>query len=325
MTDGKKRNGARWAAATWAAGVSAFLAALPFAASGRLPDRLATHWSGGTPDGSMPLWAAALAPALVWAVLALSLAFAGRRNGPGPAGAWVGVSLLSGGVGLAGAQAVLVRANLDRADWHDAGPVGAGVALTAAAAAAAGLLGLLAARRAAPAVPVRPAAAGTMDIPPGERRVWLSRTSNPWLHLTAALTGLVAAAAAAAAAGGLIGLQWPLIAPFAVASLLSLGCASVQARVTDAGLEVSFGPLGWPVRRWAAHDIVSARAETRTPAQVGGWGYRLGGQGTTVMLRSGECLVVRPRKGPEFAVSVDDAERGAALLNALGSRPQSAA
>lgn len=35
------------------------------------------------------------------------------------------------------------------------------------------------------------------------------------------------------------------------------------------------------------------------------------------MLRGGECLVIRPSKGREFAVSVDDAERGAALLNSL--------
>ncbi len=43
----------------------------------------------------------------------------------------------------------------------------------------------------------------------------------------------------------------------------------------------------------------------------------MSGLGTTVMLRSGECLVVRTIKGKDFAVSVDDAERGAALLNSL--------
>ncbi|MFJ6646509.1 hypothetical protein ACIQPS_12715 [Streptomyces sp. NPDC091290] len=37
------------------------------------------------------------------------------------------------------------------------------------------------------------------------------------------------------------------------------------------------------------------------------------------MLRRGECLVVRV-KGKDFAVSVDDAERGAALLNSLGAK-----
>ncbi|MEU7063915.1 DUF1648 domain-containing protein [Streptomyces sp. NPDC046161] len=317
MTDRTKTNGARWGAAIWAVGVLAVLATLPSAASSRLPDRLATHWGSGSPDGSMALWAAALFPALIWAVLTLFIAFAGRRGGA-PSGAWAGAVLLSGGVFLAGTQASIVRANLDRADWKDAGSVGAGVAITAAVAVAAGALGWLAGRRTRiPGPTAQPAGGDVMEISAGERLVWLSRTSNPWLHLTAALTGLVAAAAVVAGAGGLIGWQWALIAPFAIASVLVLCCSSVQARVTGAGLEVSFGPLGWPVRRWTAQDIVSARAERRTPAQVGGWGYRLSGLGSTVMLRAGECLVIHPRKGTEFAVSVDDAERGAALLNAL--------
>lgn len=317
MTDRTKTNGARWGAAIWAVGVLAVLAALPSAASSRLPDRLATHWGGASPDGSMALWMAALFPALIWGVLTLSIAFAARRGGA-PSGAWAGAVLLSGGVFLAGTQASIVRANLDRADWKDAGSVGTGVAITAAAAVAAGALGWLAGRHTRiPAPTEQPAGGDVMEIPAGERLVWLSRTSNPWLHLTAALTGLVAAAAVVAGAGGLIGWQWALIAPFAIASVLVLCYSSVQARVTEAGLEVSFGPLGWPVRRWTGQDIVSARAERRTPAQVGGWGYRLSGLGTTVMLRAGECLVVHPRKGPGFAVSVDDAERGAALLNAV--------
>ncbi|WP_328793045.1 MULTISPECIES: hypothetical protein [unclassified Streptomyces] len=42
--------------------------------------------------------------------------------------------------------------------------------------------------------------------------------------------------------------------------------------------------------------------------------------GTTLMLRSGECLVIHVRRGGEFAVSVDDAERGAVLLNALSAQ-----
>ncbi|WP_406075259.1 DUF1648 domain-containing protein [Streptomyces virginiae] len=321
MTERVKKNGARWGARVWVVGVAGVLAALPFAASGRLPDRLATHWGGSAPNGSMPLWAAALLPALAWAALAVCVAFIGRRGGF-PAGPWVGASLLSGGVLLAGAQASIVRANLDVTDWQDAAPVGTGIGITAAVAVVAGALGWLAGRRAAPpTTPARPAEGGAvMEIPAGERRVWLSRLSNPWLHLIGALTGLVTAAGTVAAACGLIGAQWALVTPFALASLAMFASGSVQARVTEAGLEVAFGPLGWPARRWAAGDIVSARVEDRRPAQVGGWGYRLGGLGTTVMLRSGECLVIRPRTGSEFAVSVDDAERGATLLNAFASR-----
>lgn len=95
-----------------------------------------------------------------------------------------------------------------------------------------------------------------------------------------------------------------------------LGPATASA---PSSIEVG-AALGRPVRRWQAAEIESARAENRTPAQAGGWGYRLGGLGTTVMLRGGECLVIRMRgKGEEFAVSMDDAERGAALLNALNA------
>lgn len=221
---------------------------------------------------------------------------------------------------LLGAQASVVRANLDRADWHEAGSVTTGVVGTLVVAAAVGAAGLLAARR-APDEP-RPTADGpTLDIPAGQRVVWLARTSNSWLHALAALTGLLAITAVVSALAGLTDLPFLLAAaPFAFASLLVLGCSSVRARVSERGLDVAFGPFGWPTRHWAAEDIESARVENRTPAQVGGWGYRLGGPGTTVMLRGGECLVIHPSRGREFAVSVDDAERGAALLNSLSAR-----
>ncbi|MFB6518494.1 DUF1648 domain-containing protein [Streptomyces sp. NPDC056401] len=308
----------------WITGVFALLAALPPATSGRLPERVATHWGGEAPDGSMPVWMASAFPALIWAVLALGTVLTTRRT-VAPTPSWAGATLAFTGVFMAGTQASIVRANLDRADWRDAGSVGLGIALTSVAALTAGALGWIAGRRGELPSPAAEAGEGTsMEIPAGQRFVWLSRTTNPWLHLIAAVTGIAALAAALAAASGLLtGMQWAVVTPFALASVLTLAFSSVQARVTGKGLEVAFGPLGWPVRRWAPQDIESSRAESRTPAQVGGWGYRLSGLGTTVMLRAGECLVIHPRKGAEFAVSVDDAERGAALLNTLcAGRPE---
>lgn len=320
MSGGGNRNrGARWSAAAWAAGVLAALVALPLGAGDRLPERVATHWGGGgRPDGSMPFWAVPLFPALLWTALLLVLALTARRA-TGPVRAWYGAVMLFTGVLLTGAQASIVHANLDRTDWTGAATVGPAVVLTLGAALLAGLLGLLAGRRGAAAGPA-PARGPVLDVPVGERFVWLSWTTNPWLQLTAAALGLVAAAAAIAAAGGLIGAPWAVVAPLTVVAGVVLGCSSVQARVTPKGLEVAFGPAGWPVRRWPIQAIESARVEQRTPAQVGGWGYRLSGLGTTVMLRRGECLVIHPRTGAEFAVSVDDAERGAALLNTLAAQ-----
>ncbi|MFF3676588.1 DUF1648 domain-containing protein [Streptomyces sp. NPDC002120] len=309
--------------AGWVAGVGVVLVALPLAAGARLPDRMATHWGGGvgdsgaTPDGSMPFAQSLAFPLAIWAVLALGTAvFAVTR-------ARAATVLLPSGVLLAGAQASVVRANLDHEDWRQADPLDGRVLVAVLAAAVlAAFAGAMIDRR-GPVAAVGPAAgAPVMDIPAGERLVWLARTSNPWLRLTAAALGAVAALAAVAGAGGLLGPAWQLVAPFGVASVAVLAFSSVRARVTAQGLEVGFGPLGWPVRRWAAADIESARAEDRTPTQVGGWGYRLGGLGTTVMLRAGECLVVRSR-GKDFAVSVDDAARGAALLNSLAAGTRS--
>ncbi|MET7458061.1 DUF1648 domain-containing protein [Streptomyces sp. NPDC005574] len=304
-------------------GVLALLVALPLAASGRLPDRLATHWSAGSgrPDGSMPLWAAALFPAMIWAVWAVGVVWTLRGTAAGGAApGWSAAGLGFAGVTLLGGQASIVRANLDRADWHEAASVTSGVVGTLVVAAAVGAAGLLAARR-VPAEPGPAPGGPTLDIPAGQRVVWLARTSNPWLQTLAALTGLLAVTAFASVLAGLTDLPFLLAAaPFALVAVLVLGCSSVRALVSERGLEVAFGPLGWPARHWAPEEIESARVDSRTPAQVGGWGYRLSGLGTTVMLRRGECLVIHPTKGREFAVSVDDAERGAALLNSLSSR-----
>ncbi|MEU9003324.1 DUF1648 domain-containing protein [Streptomyces sp. NPDC048551] len=306
---------AGWGVAGWTAGVLVVLVALPWAASGRLPRRLATHWPAGSggPDGSMPLWAAAAVPAGVWVLLVGGVVLGRRLAGPG---GWVAGTLGGAGAGLAGGQAAIVRANLDRADWRQAGPMTGWAVGVAVAAVLIALGGALAGRRdAAQPVPDGP----VLRIPDGERLVWLSRESNPWLRLAGAACGLVAVGAALAVLAGLTGPAWAVALPAGFASLALLGCSSVRARVTVRGLEVALGPLGLPVRSWPVRAIESARAEHRTPAQAGGWGYRINGLGTTVMLRGGECLVIRA-KGRDFAVSVPDAARGAALLNTLAAR-----
>ncbi|EPH42918.1 DUF1648 domain-containing protein [Streptomyces aurantiacus] len=314
----EKRGSAHWAALGWVAGVLALLLALPLLTAGRLPDRVATHWDAvsGRPDGSMPLWAAAVFPALIWAVVAAVVAAAHMWRGP--ATAWGGTVLLSMGVTLAGAQAAIVRANMDHARWRDADSVTPWVVGALVAGAAAGAAGALTARRRTPGA-ARPTDPPRMDVPPDRRVVWLASTSNPWLHALAAVAGAVALVALVLTACGATDPLWPLIVPFALVAVASAACASVQVLVTENGLRVAFGPLGWPARRWRPADIESAHAERRTPAQVGGWGYRLSGLGTTVMLRAGGCLVIRA-KGRNFAVSVDDAERGAALLNRLSQQ-----
>ncbi|MFC8721542.1 DUF1648 domain-containing protein [Kitasatospora sp. NPDC057198] len=312
------RLGLLWPA-LWVVGTAVLTAALPLTVADRLPDRLATHWGGSTANGSMPLWAACLVPALIWAVLGAAGLAALRRGDP-LLRLWTLAGLLSGGVLFLGLQTAAVRANLDRADWHGAElPLGwflgglAAALLTGLAVRLLGGRGLSAAAPPAPAGPV-------LELAEGERLVWFSRAANPALRVLAAVGGPVAALALLGSATGLFGAEWgwPLFAVSAVLGLAAAACSSVRVRVSEAGLEVALGVFGLPTRRWALSELESARVEHRLPSQVGGWGYRLSGRGTTVMLRSGECLVVRIRAtGHDFAVSVDDAERGAALLNAL--------
>ncbi|MEV7598122.1 DUF1648 domain-containing protein [Kitasatospora sp. NPDC089797] len=315
--------GARWGAAVWTLGVTALLVALPLSARDRLPEPLATHWSGSRPDGSMSLTAAALFPAGVWLLLAAGLA-AGLRFRPGPARGFTGPVLAGTGVLLTGAQASIVRANLDRARWQDAAPMGFEVILIVVAAGVAGVLVWLATRPAA-TLPPRPGA--RMAPPaPGERVVWLSRAANHWMQVAAAVPGLLSAAGVLLATGGRTeSVGWVPVVLSGLAAVLLLLCSSVRVRVTDTGLHVGFGPFGRPVRRFAPEELVSARVERLTARQAGGWGYRINGRGTTVFLRRGDCLVVRTRRGTDFAVSVDDAERGAALLNTLIARTADAA
>ncbi|WP_326847164.1 DUF1648 domain-containing protein [Streptomyces kaniharaensis] len=298
--------------------MSALLVGLPWLARHRMPDQVATHWSGSHPDDSMTLTAAALFPAGVWLLVVLGAAVAHRFPG-GRASGVPGTLLASGGVLLTGAQASIVHSNLDRSRWQDAAPVDVWVVAIVVGAAVAGLLAWFATRRPGTAAGSQPRGP-VMTIPAGEQLIWLSRTSNPWLQLLAAVLGTGAAGTALPAATGLTGLNWPLLVPLALMAPAVLACSSVQARVTATGLDIGFGPFGWPKRHWSPTDIESARAEDRTPAQAGGWGYRVNGLGTTVMLRRGACLVVRTHQGAEFAVSVDDAERGAALLNSLTAK-----
>lgn len=308
--------GALWGAVAWTLGVTALLVTMPLAARDRLPRQVATHWSGSAPDGSMSVTAAALFPAGVWLLVTLAVAAAFRFR-PGQARAVFAAVLACTGVLLTGAQASVVHANLDRARWQDAAPVGLEVALIILASGAAGALAWLAVRRPAAAPAALPPGAPVLHLPAGERAVWLSQAANTPLQVAATVLGLGAAALLLTSATGLTDGHWPAVVCLALVAVTLLLAASAQVRVTARGLHVGFGPFGLPARHWALADLESARVEERTARQAGGWGYRINDRGTTVMLRRGECLVVRTRRGTDFAVSVDDAERGAGLLNSL--------
>ncbi|MBG0821897.1 DUF1648 domain-containing protein [Planomonospora sp. ID91781] len=311
-------------AAVWGALVTAALVTVPLALRDRLPEPMAVHWSGGSvPDRSMP-FAGDLATGLaLWGVawvflLGAALHGAALRGRPTRV-QWWGF-LFGWAVFALGVQGATLLANLDAGDWRRALLPGWTVLAVLGAAVAVGVLAGWLGRGGPDRAPDPEAKAPSLRLRPGRRAVWVSRTSNPWLLALSgvALTGS-AGAAVLAAAGVLDGsAAWTAAAATALAALLGLATATIQVRVDADGLRVGFGPLARPAYRVPAGAIESARAERATPGQVGGWGLRgVPGTGrTTLMLRGGEHLVIRRTTGGEFAVSADDAERGAALLNA---------
>ncbi|MEV7802673.1 DUF1648 domain-containing protein [Microbispora sp. NPDC088329] len=312
------------ASAAWAVLVAAVLVAVPLAFADRLPDPLATHWgASGRPDGSMTFGAFVLFPVVLWAVVAgLCAGVAARartlaRRAPR---AWACAGLAWAGGFMVLIQAFTIAANLDRGHWTRAAGMTWQVAMVVVAPMALGALGRLAGRRGPDVSPAPPRTGPLIDLDPRKRQVWVSTASASW----ATWLVLVALAAGASIAGltltGRSSIGWGAVVPFAVTAVVGVMLSSVSVRVVPEALTVSAGPLRWPSRRVRLDRVERAWAEERYPGQVGGWGYRGLPGHATIMIRGGECLVVRYTSGGELAITVDDAAAGAALINALVAR-----
>ena len=95
----------------------------------------------------------------------------------------------------------------------------------------------------------------------------------------------------------------------------TLGFTKIRVDVSQVGLQVAFGPLGWPVKRLATNDLVGVEATDLRPLQQwGGWGYRWRPGRTAVVLRKGPAIEVEKTNGKSFSVTIDDAETGASVL-----------
>lgn len=90
----------------------------------------------------------------------------------------------------------------------------------------------------------------------------------------------------------------------------TLAFVHVAVKVDKDCLEVRCGHMGLPRRRIPLSHIIDADFAPRvTPRQWGGWGYRWRPeQGTAVVVRRGEGLVLRLGDGHTFTITVDNAE-----------------
>jgi hypothetical protein len=314
---------ARTIAMSWGVLVTAVLIIMPLSLRDRLPEQLAIHWGvSGVPDRSMSFVPYVAMGVLFWVMpwlVMLGVAVRGmalvRRLGR--TYWWGSLAFLS--VFALGMNAATLLANLDASDWTRAGLAGWHVFALSAIAAAAALAAAYAGRGAPDRQPPPGEQPPRLRMRAGTRAVWVSRVTNPWL---AALTAVAGAALVVAIVLELVGVTsggtalvlLPVLVIVLVAGLLS---ASVTVSAGQDGVAVGFGPFGWPMRRIRLSRIDSALPETRHPSQVGGWGFRGLPGSATIMLRGGECLIIRYRSGGQLAISIDDAARGASLINAL--------
>jgi hypothetical protein len=290
----------------WAAGVLA-VSLLPLALGwSHLPDRVATHWGvNGNPDGNMALIAVPWLMVGLIGVGLLTTSLFRMEGAPTPEGfAMIG---LMGGLGTA-LTGLLVHLNWDTATWDEAGRFDPWhVGLVLAGAFVGGLGGFALGRRFHPERSASRRDGPVIEVAPGERVSWVGRTTVRWPLL---LLGVAI----------LLFVVLPHWGVWLGALLVAAALASMQveANVNNDGLTIRLG--GIPVRRIRIGKISSARAIDLEPAEWGGWGWRASPNGSAIVLRRGEALELTFSGGRRFAVTVDDAETGAALLNGLVAR-----
>jgi len=128
--------------------------------------------------------------------------------------------------------------------------------------------------------------------------------------------GVVLVTAARSLAGAL---------PVALLLLIYLAFGWIRVSVDVRGLRIRYGLLPRPVTSVPLGDIRRVERIDLAPLEWGGWGYRGSRKAfgrAAVVLRSGDAIKLQLTDGSEFAVTVDDAATGAALLAGLLGQEQ---
>ena len=294
----------------------AVAALLPFAYAGSLPDPVASHWGfGGVPDGNLPILADHLALLAATALVVLGPLWAAARADR--AAARVLVGLAHGGAAMfALLRWWTLEANAGAATWRDAGPLVAGDVLVAlGVGAVAGLAGARLARS-RPDHPPATRTVAPVEVAPGDHVVWVGRqTAGPALVVPAAAVVLAAVLVAVVPGPAAAVVPALLVAAVALATF-----TRVAVDVSDRGLSIRLGPLGWPRIRVPLGDVTSVAVQHVEPMAHGGWGYRAMPGVRAVVVRRGEGLRVGRRGRADLVVTVDGAEDAAAVLTALMAR-----
>jgi hypothetical protein len=194
------------------------------------------------------------------------------------------------------------------------------VAFVVAVAAAVGAWFLLppAARR----TPGRAPAVAPIVLGEGERATWIRSTvANPRVILALVGILLVVTTVCVLVVVRSDGKAWPIV--FIPVLLIGVALTNLAwtVRVDNTGVRAR-SSIGIPTITIRLADIVSADVlDVNSFTEYGGWGFRWGFNGRMgVIVRSGEALEIRRRRGLSFVITIDDADSAAALINSLVAR-----
>jgi hypothetical protein len=273
-----------------------------------MPDPVATHWGfDGVPNGYMPLMAVPLLMVFMVAVGLLTTSLF-RIEGRPTAEAFAMVGLM-GGLGVV-LMTSLVYLNWDVATWEEAGPfIWWHLLGILAGAAVGGFLGYSLGKGWYPMPVGESHAAGpVVDISDDEVVSWVGSCSVKWPMLILGPFAVVF----------FLMRDWWMVMGF-VFIVLAMLFSRVFISINDDWLEIRLGG-GMRARRIAIDKVQSARAIDLEPAAWGGWGWRVTSGASAIVLRRGDAIEVTFDNGRRFAVTVDDAATGAALLSGLVAR-----
>lgn len=307
-----------------ALGVTLQLIALP-----HVPSTIAVHWNAaGEPDRYAPAWTQPIATIAFGAGIPLLI---GLTSLPGLRRGDRGVTYRFMGAVAAGSSALVtiaftwtfVMQAIDSASTS----IWPSMLVSLAAAVGIGVLGWFLQPHEAWDT-ARPAAATPLSIAPGEQVVWLRTTSIASAAAIAIACGVLVLAVASYTSwltGAPEWLVWLLAGITVLMLALAATTLAFHVRVDGAGLTVR-SVIGIPRFHVPLADMAAAsRVDVNPVGEFGGWGIRLApGRRVGVVLRAGEGIEVERKGGRRFVVTVDDAETGAALLEALVQREAAA-
>lgn len=287
-----------------------------------LPDPAAIHFSGSGPDGFGPAWTYPVLTAGVGigfiALVIMTTLQSSKNGGWGPTqrflGAFVPAGLVVLCVGLTGT--VASQRGLDDArDAPDAGwylLVGAGIGVIYGV-----IAWLLQPNVVATASDVREGSART--IAEGERVVWIRTIGVGGVGVVVmAIVGLLTLGLAVVQTINQEPRAWWLWLLTALVAVATITMFVFRVRIDQNGLTAT-SAAGWPRFRIPLDQVKSARsAEVNPVGDFGGWGLRVApGNGTGIILRRGEALIVERTNGKKLTITVDDAARAADILLGL--------